>query len=41
MEMLSLPLLLWPELAAIISYFYHLVDYTLEKWLLAAQVLFH
>lgn len=40
METLSVPLLLWPELAAIISYFYQLVNYTLEKLLLAAQVLF-
>lgn len=31
MEMLSLSLVLWHELAAIISYFYQLVDYTLEK----------
>lgn len=31
METLSLPLLLWPELATIISYFYQLVHYTLEK----------
>lgn len=41
METLSLPLLLWPELAATISCFYQFVDYTLEKRLLAARVLFH
>lgn len=41
MEKLSLPLLLQPELASIISYFYQLLHSTLEKWPLAEQIMFH